>query len=71
MQTMQMRKKIDPDGHLRLDVPVSYGEVDVNVLLVIETTTHPANKYDCSSLLGKLKWQGDSVKVQREIRDEW
>ncbi|MEN8255392.1 MAG: hypothetical protein ABFR33_07980 [Verrucomicrobiota bacterium] len=27
--------------------------------------------YDFSELAGKLKWRGDAVKVQRELRDEW
>ena len=27
--------------------------------------------YDFSELAGKLKWQGDAVKAQRELRDEW
>ncbi len=27
--------------------------------------------YDFSELAGKLKWRGDAVKAQRELRDEW
>ncbi len=27
--------------------------------------------YDFSEWAGKLKWRGDAVKVQRELRDEW
>ena len=28
-------------------------------------------RYEFSDLIGLLKWQGDAVKVQRELRDEW
>ena len=27
--------------------------------------------YDFSGLAGRLKWRGDAVKEQRELRDEW
>ena len=27
--------------------------------------------YDFSELAGKLKWSGNAVKAQRELRDEW
>lgn len=30
-----------------------------------------AGMYDFSELAGKLKWRGDAVKAQRELRDEW
>ena len=28
-------------------------------------------KYDFSDIAGKLRWRGDAVAVQREIRDAW
>lgn len=33
----------------------------------------PAEKttYDFSGLAGRLKWKGDAVKEQRELRNEW
>lgn len=27
--------------------------------------------YDFSDLVGRLTWQGDAVKMQRNLRDEW
>jgi predicted DNA-binding antitoxin AbrB/MazE fold protein len=27
--------------------------------------------HDFSDLAGKLKWEGDSLDVQRKLRDEW
>ena len=28
-------------------------------------------KYDFSAVSGQLRWNGDALEVQREIRDEW
>ena len=28
-------------------------------------------KYDFSDLVGRLEWDGDAVKEQRRLRDEW
>ena len=28
-------------------------------------------KYDFSDLVGRLEWNGDAVKEQRRLRDEW
>ena len=37
----------------------------------IESTPGKKTRYDFSDLAGKLKWHGDPVKVQRELRNEW
>ncbi len=29
------------------------------------------NKYKLDDLFGKLNWEGDAVKEQRRLRDEW
>jgi hypothetical protein len=45
------------------------------VVLVIKDKNEPATgkraKYDFASLAGKLKWQGDALKTQKDIRNEW
>ncbi|NCD42627.1 MAG: hypothetical protein EOL88_11105 [Bacteroidia bacterium] len=71
MQTMQVRTKVDTDGHLRLDIPFEPRDMEVNVLLVIESDQPKQERYDFSHLMGKLKWKGDAVRVQRELRNEW
>ncbi|MBW4581747.1 MAG: hypothetical protein KME42_19445 [Tildeniella nuda ZEHNDER 1965/U140] len=74
MQIITLTGKIDTDGHLRLDVPTSFASGDVEV----EITIHPirteqdsAATYDFSDLAGTLRWQGDPVVAQRNLRDEW
>ncbi len=71
MQTIQLKKTVDSDGHLRLDVPLSYSGKPLDILLVIEPARTGNKRYDFSSLKGTLRWQGDSVAEQRRLRDEW
>lgn len=68
MQTLKLKSQVDKDGHLRLDVPTDLPAGEVELVLVIA----PARVgYDFSDLAGGLRWQGDAVKEQRKLRDEW
>ncbi len=71
MQTIQLKKKVDQDGHLRLDVPLSCSETSLDILLVIQPMRTENKRYDFSALAGTLRWQGDSVAEQRRLRNEW
>jgi len=71
MKTLQIKTTTDRDGHLRLDMPLARSDIDVNVIVVMADFSNPKGKYDCSDLVGKLKWHGDPVKEQRSIREEW
>lgn len=73
IEVLKLSSRIDSDGHLRLDLPTTFPEGKVELVLVI----NPVNKnvvpdnYDFSDLVGKLKWQGDPVVEQRRLREEW
>ena len=73
MQILKLSCEIDPDGHLRLDLPTQLSEGCIEVVVVINPTqkTHETKKYDFSDLAGKLAWHGDAVAAQRSLRDEW
>ena len=71
MKTLQINTTTDQDGHLRLDMPLAQSVMDIRVIIVMDDVSRPKGKYDFSDLVGKLKWQGDAVKEQRSIRDEW
>lgn len=73
METMRIRSKIGSDGHLKVDVPTTLpqGDVDVVVVLAPVPSNGKPKKYDFSDLAGKLKWNGDAVALQRKLRDEW
>jgi hypothetical protein len=55
---------------ISISIPPGFIDMDIEVLAFPverkETTT-----YDFSGLSGRLKWSGDAVKQQREMRDEW
>ena len=42
-----------------------------HVLITLLKKTEKNPTYDFSGLSGRLKWSGDAVKQQREMRDEW
>ena len=57
-------------NRISVDIPVEYRSYSFQVILVpLEEERKP--KYDFSDLVGKLEWNGDAVKEQRKMRDEW
>jgi hypothetical protein len=69
---LNVHGKIDADGKLRLDVPTSLPAGEADVALTIRAGS-PANEAAAriAKLAGQLRWSGDAVAAQREIRDEW
>lgn len=43
----------------------------VLITLLRQADGEKSVKYDFSEVAGKLKWTGDAVKEQRNLRDEW
>ena len=72
MQVLKLSCEIDPDGHLRLDLPTQLPEGDVELVVIINPIQgeHKTMEYDFSDLAGKLTWRGDAVDTQRELRNE-
>ena len=58
-----------------IEIPPQYSHLyskHLRVILLINEKINAINqKYDFSDVAGKLEWQGDAVKEQRKIRDEW
>ena len=73
MQVLKLCGKIDPDGHLRLDLPTQLPEGNIEVVVVLNPVEEVSKmgKYDFSDLAGKLAWRGDAVATQRSLRNEW
>ena len=73
MEVLKIISKIDPDGHLRLDLTTDLPEGKVDIVLVINSVSKgiEKRKYDFSDLVGKLSWHGNAVDTQRELRNEW
>jgi hypothetical protein len=71
METLRVNTTIKSDGHLKIDIPTPLLEGDVEVILIIESKKKPDKKYDFSDLAGKLRWNGDALKTQKALRNEW
>lgn len=74
MKVLKLATVIDDSGNLHIDVPtdLSASAVDVVIILSQSALKNTQKKsYDFSDLAGRLKWQGDSVAMQRVLRDEW
>ena len=74
LTNLQITTSTNSNGQLLLDIPTNLKNKKVDVKIEIHQI-HNENKknqlYDFSGLVGKLKWKGNAVKVQRELRDEW
>lgn len=74
MQALTLIGTVDSDGHLRLDIPTQLPAGNVELVVVINSTSQEKpnlRKYDFSNLTGKLTLQGDPVEIQRRMRDAW
>ncbi len=74
METLRLKSHIAPDGHLRLDIPTNMTSGEVELVVVIQTliqNTVRRDQYDFSDLAGRLRWPGNPVETQRQLRDEW
>jgi len=71
METIRTNTIIKADGHLSIDIPTAFEEGEVEIIIIIESKIKSKQKYNFSDLAGKLQWDGDALKSQKEIRDEW
>ena len=72
MQVVKTKGKVGSDGRLRLDVPVELPAGTVELVLVVGGSPQPnGSKYNFTGVVGRLEWQGDALKEQRKLRDEW
>jgi len=64
--------EIDAENNL-IEIPPKFSELYSKHMKVILLVAEQENRhqYDFSDIAGKLEWQGDSVKEQRKIRNEW
>ena len=57
-------------NRISIVIPKEYGNYTFRIVMIpIAEEAKP--RYDFSDLVGRLQWNGDAVKEQRRIRDEW
>jgi hypothetical protein len=72
VQVVKTKGEVGSDGRLRLDVPVELPAGTVELVLVVGASPMPnGSNYNFSGVVGRLEWQGDALKEQRKLRDEW
>ena len=71
MKTLHVNTRTDEDGHLRIDMPLAQSATDISLIVIMEDPPPEKRKYDCSDLVGRLKWRGDAIKEQRILREQW
>ena len=70
MEVIRMKTKTDLSGTATLSLPTEIKNSEIEVIIVIASQSSTKNiKLD--DLIGKLEWEGDTMKVQRELRQEW
>lgn len=74
MEVLKFTTEIDDTGQLKIDLPTNLEAGKVDLVVIINPVTEKVQKkniYDFSDLEGKLSWQGDTVEMQRKLRNEW
>ena len=57
-------------NRISLEVPREFSKYTFRIVM-IPIAEETKSQYDFSDLVGKLQWDGDAVKEQRRLRDEW
>ena len=57
-------------NRISLEIPKRFGKCTFRIVMIPIVENEKPN-YDFSDLVGKLEWNGDAVKEQRRLRDEW
>ncbi len=57
-----------------IEIPVQYNKLYsqyMKVIVLVPERLEKKQKYDFSDVAGKLQWQGNAIKEQRKMRNEW
>lgn len=71
MEVIRFTTSIDSDGHLRIDIPTTLAQGEVQVVIVMQplgTEAHDRRgAYDFSDLVGRVQWEGDPIATRRDL----
>lgn len=71
MTTLQIHTKSDAHGILHFDIPLGKPDAEADIQVIVSETESNVQKFDFTGITGRLKWKGDAVKTQQELRSEW
>ncbi len=55
------------DGSIDLNISTHFPDKEVEIVVIINEKP----SFNFSDLIGKLRWKGDPLKMQKKLRDEW
>ena len=70
MDIIRTVAKKTKSGKFKIDLPESYKEDEIQVVIIIEEPKEKSKK-TLADFAGKLEWKGDPVEYQKMIRNEW
>jgi hypothetical protein len=70
MEEFRQIQKITGDK-IFLDIPKSLQDRDVEIIILPYYSKTENKRYNFNRFAGKLQWNGNAVKAQRAIRNEW
>jgi hypothetical protein len=70
MEAIKAIAKRTKTGKYKIDLPSSITEEEVEVMVQVLQPTLKIKK-TTADFAGKMKWKGDALAYQKEIRDEW
>ena len=71
MYAIEIEKKIT-DRFIEIPAFDKFKSRNVKIIFMVASDDeNKKEKYNFDDIIGKLKWKGNSVDVQRRLRDEW
>jgi heterodisulfide reductase subunit B len=70
MEAIKAIAKRTKSGKYKIDLPITNIAEEIEMLVIVEKVKEKSKK-TLADFAGKMKWKGDAVAYQKEIRDEW
>ncbi len=71
MKVVTMNECTDAEGYLHLTIPAEFKSTQAEIIVIINPIPEKKDFSELKKLSGKLKWKGDSMELQKKIRNEW
>lgn len=71
MDIIKITTKIQSEDKLEISIPKEYRNSDCEVVLILNKISDKGKKYNFRQYGGKISLDVDSLKYQKEIRNEW
>jgi IS30 family transposase len=70
MEAIKAIAKRTKTGKYKIDLPITNSAEELEVMVIVEQVKVKSKK-TIADFAGKMKWKGDAIAYQKEMRDEW